>query len=133
MKSIITFSLALLATFSGTAATRPGLSEMDSENVFGGGITLHNKFVNEDFVAHPSTFISSGYSKSAQEIASDNKQTIEAVDEAAQPLYFETSIAEINENNAITEAKLPAYAPLDFNYINKEQKKLSIPSALPKL
>ncbi|MBD3583090.1 hypothetical protein [Flavobacterium selenitireducens] len=133
MKSIITFSLALLAAFAGNAATYQGLSEMDTETVFGGGVPFHTKFVNEEFVAHPSTFISSNYAKTAEETASDSKQIIEAIEEEALPLYFETSIAEINESNALIEAKLPAYAPLDFNYINKGQKKLSLPSALPKL
>lgn len=133
MKSIITLGLALLATVSSHASTSYGLSELDSEFGFGSGIKLSTKFVNEDFVPNPTTFVTSGYLKSTDQTVADNKQITETRDEAFTPLYLETPISAIKEDNRVTEAKLSVYAPLDFNYIDKQQRKVQIPSGLPKL
>ena len=135
MKSIITLGIALLATVATQASTNSGLSELDTETGIGNGnaASTHAKYVNDETVLNPSAYISSGYMKSVEEAMADNKKIVDGQEEEVQPLYLETSVSEIKENNRIIEAQMPAYAPLDFNYINKAQGKLAIPNALPKL
>ena len=132
MKSIITFGLALVGTFAAKASNNPGSHQSDSENGLGSGTSLHAKFVNEDFVSHPSTFIISGFIKSTDDVVSDNNQITDDAQVEQQPLFFETSVGEIRENNRVTDAKLPVYAPLDFKYIDKKVE-MKIPAALPGL
>jgi len=132
MKSIITFGVALLAMTANAASS--GFSELDS--TFTGnenGTSVQAKFSNEDAVLNPSAYISSGYSKSVEEISADNNQVVEAKQDVKAPLYFETSVSQIKQDAKIVDAKTAEYAPLDFRYINKAQLKLSIPAALPKL
>jgi len=130
MKSIITFSLALLATFGSNAANRP---EITNPEIKTGEFASQNKFSNEEFVAHPSVFISTNFSRSVEAVVSDNQEIVETVQEPVLPLFFETSVNVIKEGNRITEASFVDYAPLDFKIINKKQVTTTLPAMLPKL
>ncbi|RZJ70770.1 hypothetical protein [Flavobacterium sp.] len=131
MKSIITFGVAMLAMTANAMSF--GFSEIDTETGFGDKIPVNAKFSNEDTILHPSAYISSDYSKSSEETALDNNKVVDANDEVKAPLFFETSASEIKENNRIIDAQKIEYAPLDFKYINRNESKVSIPDALPRL
>lgn len=135
MKSIITLGIALLATVATQASANSGLSELDFGTGSGNAtaVSSHPKYVNEETVLNPAAYISSGYLKSVEEAMADNNKIVDAQEEQVRPLFLETSVNEIKEDNRIIEAQMPDYAPLDFNYINKAQEKLTIPNALPKL
>lgn len=139
MKSIITLALAVVAAFGSTAANHPGFSELDTEmaalTASGNSILHKAKYTAEENIPNPATYISSGYVKSNEDVIKCDNEVIEsdAAGQEVRRLVIERTFFDvIDENNRIVDGTLPDVAPLDFAYINS-QDRLQAPVCQPRL
>lgn len=138
MKSIITLALAVVATYSSAAANQPGFSESDTEIALtanGNSLSNKAKYTAEENIPNPAIYISSGYVKSDEDVIKCDNEVTEsdaAGQEVSRLVIERTFFDVIDENNRIVDGLLPDVAPLDFAYINS-QDRLQAPVCQPRL